>query len=202
MTAATEKPAALSDVLQHGFLDKPLEDWHQNSSAIFAELIQDVIYDIRKGPVTEQSDILMTMFDHGLKTAPPAVREALQRDDGDPVIRATYMLGCLAMAQQLLATVASRRPDDAFYEVFKDPQAQKVLNCLLLSETLKRDIPAKAGLAQTTVDVLLKDMLRLGIADYRLICSDAGATQSFAQYFLTPAAKQMLESSASQKTAA
>lgn len=187
-----ENPAF--DSITNECLRRPVVEWHPNVMAVFADRIEDAFYDKLKGPMMEVHDQLEALLDHVMAGAPEEVRRGILHSKGDDPFRTAYMLGCLSFAQQFAASVAHRRPDNEFYEEFKDDLTKKILVHLVQGDRTKAELSSAAGLALATLNPQMKKLTGLGIVDFRTRFGNG--EPGVAEYFLTPAAQQVMRQQA------
>lgn len=172
----------------------PAHEWPANLMSVLIARIEDAFQDERKSSMAALHDQLDQLLTHVFKGAPDDVRTTVLSDQGNPAIRVAYLLGRLSFAQELAATVAQHRPDDAFFEVFKDAQLVKILTHLKGNPSFKGDIARVKGIPITVVDLKMKELRAKGLVDFRM-GSGPGAGGS-AEYFLTPAAEAVMSTQA------
>lgn len=172
-------------------LGLPVSAWNPNLMAVFADRIEDAFYEKLKGPMMSVHDELEALLDHVMAGAPDEVRQGILSSKGDNPFRTAYMLGCLSFAQQFAASVAHRRPDDAFYEEFKDDLTKKILVHLVEGARTKAELSSAAGLALATLNAQMRKLTGLGIVDFRTRFGNG--EPGVAEYFLTPAAEQIMQ---------
>lgn len=187
----TESTNPAFDSLTEKCLTTPFTEWHPNVMAVFADRIEDAFYEKLKGPLAGLESELEALMNHVMASAPDGVHQAIVQDAGDERIRAAYMLGRLSFAQQFTGSVASRRPDDEFYEEFNHEHTKKIIACLATSDHTKPELFKATGMAQASLDFKMKKLLQLGITDFRTRYGNG--EPAVAEYFLTSAAKQMLQ---------
>jgi len=173
-------------------LATPTASWSPNLMAIFVHRLEDALYAPRKGELVAVGEQLDALLRHVLASAPDAMRAAVLREEGDPAIRAAFLLGNLSFAHQFAATVAGKRPDDEFFTAFADAQVKKVVTCLVGGPRTADELAAETALALAEVRAKMRALTGLGIVDFRKRFGP-GAETGIAEYFLTPAAKQYTE---------
>jgi hypothetical protein len=194
MSTSTENKSESSalDRFTAECLALPVSQWNPNVTAVFADRIEDAFYDKRKGRLVSIGGELEALIAQVMTTAPEAVRRGIANDKDGAGFREAFMLGCLSFAQEFVTSVARRRPDDEFYEEFNNDLTKKILVCLIPAESrTKAEISTSSGLALATLNAKIRELIGLGILEFRARFGNGEA--GVAEYFLTPAAKQMLQ---------
>ena len=193
-TAETPRFTEVDPILAQ-CLALPAHEWPENLMSVLIARIENAFQDERSTSMTALHNQLERLLTHVLKEAPDEVRTSVLSNQGNPAIRIAYVLGRLSFAQELAATVALHRPDDAFFEVFKDPLLVKILTHLKDSPSFKADIARVRGIPTTVLDLKMKELRAKGLVDFRMGSGPDGAASS-AEYFLTPAAESIMATQA------
>ena len=192
-TAETPRFTEVDPILAQ-CLALPAHEWPENLMSVLIARIENAFQDERSTSMTALHNQLERLLTHVLKEAPDEVRTSVLSNQGNPAIRIAYVLGRLSFAQELAATVALHRPDDAFFEVFKDALAVKILTHLKDGPSFKADIARLKGIPTTMLDLKMKELRAKGLVDFRM-GSGPGAASS-AEYFLTLAAEAVMATQA------
>jgi hypothetical protein len=187
MSNNTEARSYRSHVVDE-LMKKPVPEWPPAVISIMISHVIDAAANQSKGPLTEVNGQLSEMMQRTLSSLPEEARkEILGKDSG--AFRLAYLLGQLSFANEFASTSLTHMPDDEFYAVFKDEAFASHLKVLSAGPAT---VPEVAWSCRTTPEEVSKTF-RLwtgyGIVDFRR----RFGPKNESEYFLTPAARQMLK---------
>ena len=164
----------------------PSHQWHAST---FSEISDRLEQALGLEDPTELRDLtrrLQALLRRALAQSPDEVKSVLLEQGEDIALKAAYHLGQLAFAQQMAASTLMRRPDKEFNSFLRDPVIRRLMQALGEDELSKVELAKRLQQMQTTTNQQLRTTTRVGLTDFR---SDSGE----ARYFLTPAARALLE---------
>lgn len=155
-------------------------------SALAAQLIE-ALSSATASPIESIERDLSQMISRILKKAHPEAIAVIQgRLLEGPVVDA-YSLGQIGFAHQMAANAASSRVDELFLNALKTTKFAVYLEELYKGERTNKELGQISGQTDEHVSRLLKELRQEGITDFR---KDGKRVINF----LTPVARQLLES--------
>lgn len=179
-----DHPYILSDLVKKEDLD-----WNKINLDVLNMQIIDEITHISHARSVEKamptgSNTLQALFYKHWKHISDDVRKAiLDEDNRDSDIAKAFLMGKIALAQQYSAEIINQLPVERAYEMMDDSSNAQYFDLLVDgSEISIKDIAEKCGHEEEAVRVVFRELVELGLADFRRNGQDWC-------YFMTPFAQ-------------
>lgn len=187
MSNNTEERSYRSSVVDE-FMTKPVVQWPPALISIMISHITDALSVQSKGPMAAVSAQLSEMMTRVMQELPAHARnEILNKESGE--FRMAYLLGQLSFADELASTSLTRMPADEFYAAFKDEAFTSHFVILSAGPATVKEVAWQCKIPLEDAKKALSKFAELGIIDFRRRLGPENVTE----YFLTPAARQMLK---------
>lgn len=187
MSNSTEQRVHRSSVVDE-LMKQPVNQWPPAVISIMISHIADALGSQSKAPLTDVNDQLTEMMNRVMQALPAHARsEILNKDSG--AFRLAYLLGQLSFANEFASTTLAHMPDEEFYAVFKDEAFTSHFVILTAGPATVKEVAWQCKVPEEEAKKALSKFAELGIIDFRRRLGPENVNE----YFLTPAARQMLK---------